>query len=458
MNIFNKLLEFFGFGDNVEKPDNFERLLEDLSSQRRQEEAKQTAFQAIQQGDDIFVDRTHPYESTLRADSLMVDTACTQHHTEILKQSFGDAQYVAVLLQSGLQSELTQAAPKEIESKIRSAIAQNQAEAKAILDGHQQALRDIEIFKGANGLGSAANYPEKDNSLYLILALGIAEAIFNAIFLRQGISFGISLLIAVSVAIINIGGNVWLGGRYRDKNHIKPEIAKAGAINRVYSICLILGINGLIALYRLWYASDTNEINAQFLLESTILFIVGIGMGVLAFNKGYALDDPYPGYGVYARRLKEWADKLTELKKIHSEFCTDLKRKADLILDSLDNKIISASEKFSLQLPEMAQELHVWESDRSKINFAYRQLQEIFKITIVGYHTKGHEGYPKELLDLPINPQLESYKTQVDRYLNRKEELVSKVGDLREEVKKQRNALHKWWQESTTVELLEFPK
>jgi hypothetical protein len=116
MNIFSKLLEFFGFGGNVEKPDNFERLLEDLSSQRRQEEAKQTAFQAIQQGDDIFPDRTHPYESTLRADSLMVDTACTQHHTEILKKSFGDAQYVAVLLQSGLQSELTQAAPKELES------------------------------------------------------------------------------------------------------------------------------------------------------------------------------------------------------------------------------------------------------------------------------------------------------------------------------------------------------
>jgi hypothetical protein len=388
----------------------------------------------------------------------MVDTACTQHHTEILKKSFGDAQYVAVLLQSGLQSELTQAAPKELESKIRSAIAQNQADAKAILEGHQQALRDIEIFKGANGLGSAANYPERDNSLYLILALGIAEAIFNAFFLRQGINFGMSLLIALSVAIINIGGNVWLGGRYRDKNHIKPEIAKSGAINRVYSICLILGINGLIAMYRFWYASDTNTFTAQFALESTILFIVGIGMGVLAFNKGYALDDPYPGYGVYARRLKEWVDKLIEFKKIHSELCTDLKKRADQILDTLDNKIISASEKFSLQLPEMAKELHVWESDRNKINFAYRQLQEIFKITIVGYHTKGYEGYPKELLDLPLNPQLESYKTQVDRYLNRKDELVSKVGDLRDEVKRQRNALHKWWQEPSTVELLEFPK
>ncbi len=458
MNIFNKLLEFFGFRGNMEKPDNFERLLEDLSSQRRQEEAKQTAFQAIQQGDDIFADRTHPYESTLRADSLMVDTACTQHHTEILKKSFGDAQYVAVLLQSGLQSELTQAAPKEIESKIRSAIAQNQAEAKVILEGHQQALRDIEIFKGANGLSSAANYPDKKNSLYLILALGIAEAICNAIFLREGMSLRISLLIAVSVAIINIAGNVWLGGRYRDKNHIKPEIAKAGTTNRVYSIFLILGINGLIALYRLWYATDTNVINAQFLLESTVLFIIGIGMGIAAFNEGYKLDDPYPGYGVYARRLKEWADKLTEIKKFHSDFCADLKRKADQILDTLDNKIISASEKFSLQLPEMAQELHVWESDRSKINFAYRQLQEIFKITIVGYHTKGHQGYPKDLLDLPENPQLESYKTQVDRYLNRKDELVSKVNDLRDEVKKQRNALQKWWQEPATIELLDFPK
>ena len=458
MSIFNKLLQFFGFGGNVEKPDTFERLLEDLSSQRRQEESKQTAFQAIQQGDDIFPDRPHPYEATLRADSLMVDTACTQHHTEMLKKSFGDAQYVAVLLQSGLQSELTQAAPKEIESKIRSAIAQNQAEAKAILDGFKQAERDIEIFKGANGLGSTANYPERDNSLYLIAALGIAEAIFNAFFLRKGINFSMSLLIALSVAIINIGGNVWLGGRYRDKNHIKPDIARVGAVNRVYSIYLILGINGLIALYRLWYASDTNAFNAQFALESTILFIVGIGMGVLAFNKGYALDDPYPGYGAYARRLKEWADKLTELKKIHSEFCSDLKRRADQILDTLDNKIISASEKFSLQLPEMAQELHLWESDRNRINFAYRQLQEIFKITIVGYHDKGHAGYPKELLDLPTNPQLESYKTQVDRYLNRKDELVSKVGDLRDEVKKQRNSLHKWWQEPTTIELLEFPK
>lgn len=458
MNIFSKLSKFFGFGGNVEKPDNFERLLEELSSQKKQEEAKQKAFQAIQQGDDIYPEKNHPYESTLRTDSLMVDTACTQHHSEILKKSFGDAQYVAVLLQSGLQSELTQAAPKEIESKIRSAIAQNQADSKVILEGHQQALRDMEIFKGANGLGSAANYPERDNTLYLILALGIAEAIFNAFFLRKGINLGMSLLIALSVAIINIGGNVWLGGRYRDKNHIKSDIAKSGAVNRVYSICLILGINGLIAMYRLWYASDTNTFTAQFALESTILFIVGIGMGVLAFNKGYALDDPYPGYGVYARRLKEWSEKLTELKKIHSEFCADLKKRADQILDTLDNKIISASEKFSLQLPEMAQELHMWESDRNKINFAYHQLQEIFKITITGYHAKGHEGYPKELLDLPVNPQLESYKTQVDRYLHRKDDLVSKVGDLRDEVKRQRNALHKWWQEPSTVELLEFPK
>lgn len=458
MNIFNKLLEFFGFGGNVEKPDNFESLLEDLSSQRRQEEAKQTAFQAIQKGDDISVDRTHPHESILRADSLTVDTACTQHYTEILKNSFGDAQYVAVLLQSGLKSELTQAAPVEIENKIRSKISQNQAKAKELVEGFQQALRDIEIFKGANGISSAANYPEKNDSLYLIVALGIAEAIFNGIFLRDNINGLIAMLIAFSVATINIGGNVWLGGKYRDKNHIKPAIANSASINRIYSIFLILGINGLIAIYRLWIEIATKPISAQFFLETLILFIVGIGMGILAFNKGYALDDPYPEYGAYARRLKRWTDDLNEFKQKHADFCTELKEKADQILDTLDNKIISASEKFSTQLPEMSQQLHVWESDRSKINYAYRQLQEIFKLAITGYHPKGQQGYPKDLLDLPINPQLESFKTQVERYLQRQDELVSKVNELRDDLKRQRIELQNWWQEKMTQELLDFPK
>ena len=458
MSLINKILAFFGFGGDADESRDFEKELEYLSSQKRQDIAKQQAFEAIQKGDDISGDRPHPYEATIRADSMMVDTTCTQFHSEKLKDSFGDAQYLAVLLQAGLQGEMAQASPRELEGKIRSVITQNQAEATEILNGYKKAERDLEIFKGANGLSAGANYPEKSNALYFLCAIGILEAIFNAWFLRFGINFITSLLIAGSVAVINIGGNVWLGSMYRNKNHIKPELAKEGRLNRVYSFFLIMGINGLIAGYRFWYASDTGALSAQFALESTILFIVGIAMGIAAFHKGYALDDPYPDYGTYTRKLEIWSQKLAEYRRQHAEHCSDLKRRADSTLDALDNRILAASERFSAQLPEMSQLLSAWEADRNKVNYAYRQLQEIFKITITAYHTKGAEGYPKILQDLPINDQLNSHKEQVDRYLNRREELNQQVNSLRDQVKNQRDALHKWWQEPSTLDMLGFPK
>jgi hypothetical protein len=90
----------------------------------------------------------------------------------------------------------------------------------------------------------------------------------------------------------------------------------------------------------------------------------------------------------------------------------ELKKKADSTLDSLDSRIITASERFSSQLPEMAQQLNIWESDHGKINYAYKHLQEIFKMTIVSYHPKGADGYPMDLIDLPVNTQLNNYKNQ----------------------------------------------
>jgi hypothetical protein len=181
-------------------------------------------------------------------------------------------------------------------------------------------------------------------------------------------------------------------------------------------------------------------------------------MGLAAFNKGYALDDPYPGYGAYSRKLEMWSERLAEIRKIHANYCVELKSKADTTLDALDNRIFSASERFSSQLPEMAQLLGAWESDRKKINYAYRHLQEIFKITMTAYHPNGSNGYPSEKVDLPENEQLSSYESQVERYLKHRDELTNQVTCLRDQVRDQKIALHNWWQETSTLELLSFPK
>ncbi len=458
MKLIKKILAFFGFGGQMDKTNSFEKLLEEYSSIGRQNEAKQSAFQAIQKGDDISPDKPHPHEAGIRADALIVDTACTQHHTEILKKSFGDAQYLSVLLQAGLHNQLAQATPEEIESRIRARIIEKEAESKIILDEYKKAEHDLAVFKGANGLSSDANYPDKKDALYFIAFLGIIEAVFNAIFLRNGLSGRVALVIALTIAAINIAGNVWLGARYRDKNHIKPEIARSGKLNKIYAICLILFLNVLVAGYRLWFMSETAEgLTGQFIFESVILFIVGIALGMLAFNKGYGLDDPYPEYGHYSRRLAHWVQEITILRTEHAKFCTELKGRADRVLDDLESKILSASETFTLQLPEMSRQLKVWDEDRNRINFAYRQIQEIFKLTIKSYHPKGHLGYPEELLNLSENVQLTSYKETVEHYMNSKEELKVQVAKLREDVRQQKALLQSWWQNASTKELLSFP-
>ena len=458
MNFWHKLLAFFGIGKSMGKDTNFYELLDAFSSQQRQDLAKQQAFQAIQKGDEIYPDRPHPYEATLRADATQIDTACTKHHTTELKDSFGDAQYLSVLLEAGIHAELAQTSPADLEGKIRSAIAQNQATADSISTSYKEAERDLQIFKGANGLTSTAIYPDKKDALLIIAALAIVEAIFNAFFLRKGINFSMSLLIALSVAIINVGGNVWLGMRYRFKNHIDKQLKHQGELNKIYSFILILAINGLIAIYRFWYANDTNTMSGQFVLETTILFIVGIGMGILAFNKGYSLDDPYPGYGEYARRLKHWADQLSDVRTQHATFCADLKKRADSSLEGLETRILTASESFQNELPAMAQKLKVWEADRGRVNFAYRQLQEIFKIIICANHQSAEKGYPRDLQDLPENQELRSYQSQIDRFMSKKGELQEQVASLRRGVTEQRTCLQQWWHSQSTQELLKFPK
>jgi hypothetical protein len=458
MKLIKKILAFFGFGGQMDKTNSFERLLEEFSSISRQNEAKQSAYQAIQKGDDISPDKAHPYEATIRADAMMVDTACTQYHTDLLKKSFGDAQYLSVLLQAGLQNELSQATPSEIESKIRSRIAQHEAEANIILEENKKAQHDLEVFKGANGLSSSATYPDKKNSLYIIAGIGILEAIFNAWFLRMGLGGPTALLIAISVAALNIAGSVWLGGRYREKNHIKPERAATGRLNKIYAILLILMLNGMIAGYRLWYMSSSEGITGQFILESTILFIVGIAMGIIAFNKGYELDDPYPDYGAYSRRLAEWQGKLLQMRADHALYCAEEKKQADRKLDELERKIITASDNFSLQLPEMSKLLKVWDADRSKINFAYKQIVEIFKLIINGYHPNSNKGYPSEINDLTENIQLKSFREQVNHFSKSKEDLKGEVSNLRNDLRTQKELLQTWWQSDSSKELLSFPK
>lgn len=163
-----------------------------------------------------------------------------------------------------------------------------------------------------------------------------------------------------------------------------------------FSILAILIINGIIAFYRYRYISANEGFNDAFWLESMVLFLIGISMGIAAFQKGYQLDDPYPGYGHYARMFDKWSKRLAEAQNARGVYCTDLKQRADLDLDNLGMRILSTYDDFNGNLPEIAREIKAWEEDRKQVDFAYQQLQEIFKITISAHQPNGTDDYPQK--------------------------------------------------------------
>lgn len=454
----NWLLSFFGFGEEeLSKKERLDRLLEEIGSQEKLNECKKMAFQVIQKKDPLQPGKPHPYEATIKGDCIIADAALTEYHNEELNKSFGDAQYLITLIQNGIGIELSNSSSKSVKQKITSQIALATPEVDKLKKDLAVAKKDLEVFKGANGLGAAANYPESvSNSLYFILGVAIIEALFNIAFLREQLDGHIALIVALAVAAINVGVNVWFGIKYRLKNHIDKELSSKGRMFKIYAFMAILFLNSFIAYIRYSMLPDGQVVNSQFFLESAVLFFVGIILGVAAFNKGYALDDPYPDYGPLSRRVEEIENQINVFAVQHANFCESVKKEATSAHQVLKQRIYSSANSLSMTLPEMSKKLHEWSAQRNQLNHVYSQLQEIFRSIIIAHHPDS-EGYPKEVQELSTNTQLESHQTQVDSFISRKDHIDESVANLVKQVDESDDELHNWLTSNDAASLWRWP-
>jgi hypothetical protein len=454
----NWLISFFGFGeDELTKKEKLDRLLDEIGSNKKLNECKKMAFQIIQKKDPIQPGKPHPYEANIRGDCIIVDAALTDYHNEELNKSFGDAQYLITLIQNGIGIELSNFSSKSVQQKVAGQIALSTPEVEKLKKDLTEAQRDLEVFKGANGLGAAANYPEsRSNSLYFIIGAAILEALFNIAFLREQLDGHIALFVAIGVAAMNVGVNVWFGIKHRLKNHIDDEIAAKGRLFKFYAFLAILFLNSFIAYIRYSMIPEGQVLNAQFFLESGVLFLVGIILGVAAFNKGYALDDPYPDYGRLSRKVDEIENQIKYFAVQHADFCEDTKKQATSAHKALKQRIYSSANSLSMTLPEMSKKLHEWSAQRNQLNHVYSQLQEIFRGIIIAHHPDSH-GYPREVHQLSINTQLDSHQKQVDSFISQKNEINESVENLVNQVNESDDELHNWLVGSDAAALWRWP-
>lgn len=247
-NFWTAILKFFGLGNAPQTPaEKVKELMAWITSQKRMDQCTQQAFQAVQKNEPLPPNnRPHPYEATIKVDCIKVDAAVTELHAGEIAEKFGDVQYLINLIGDGIATALNGASPRNIAMAVTGKIAQSRPEAEKIKFDLDRAQDELRIFRGANALTRDAQHVDKDNAFYVIGAFALAEAVANMLFLRENISTGIAIFIALAVAAINVLANVWFGIRYREKNHVDISRAKKGQIYFFYAFLMILLLNFLI--------------------------------------------------------------------------------------------------------------------------------------------------------------------------------------------------------------------
>lgn len=185
-------------------------------------------------------------------------------------------------------------------------------------------------FQGAHGLARAARYPESWWLHYAVIALFfLLETLANAYFFAKGSPLGLlgGWLQASLIALANIGAAV-LAGLFlmRELHHRLWWRKLAGTLGILAYAAGLIAFNLLVAHYRVALESDPLTAMARSLetltetplhlphVEAWTLWLIGIVFGVVAAYKGYTADDPYPGYGVVARRAIAARNRAAEAK------------------------------------------------------------------------------------------------------------------------------------------------
>lgn len=457
MSLWQRIKNFFGLGEVTKVNDTeavYKDLLNRISSHEKLQEVNAKAYQLIIKQQPLTPGVAHPYEVTIAGDCLAVDAAISTHFSSKLRDFSEDATYVETLLRNGVNAELASVKPNGLEMEVAAKIAQAQPLADELRQKKKEADTNLHNFRQANNLLISAAPPDQSNAMAIIIAIAIAEAVMNWLFLREYQQAFIAIIIAAGAAIINVAGNVHLGARYREKNHIEVERSNRGKLNLSFAIALIIGLNGVLALFRLWY-SDWS-MTPQVLLEIFMLFAIGVFLGIAAFNKGYALDDPYPGHGDLTRRANEANEQWMSIQTQHAEFCERLKKNAVETHTSLVSRIRSNSNQLMGLLPEMSGALSGWVGARDQLNSSYRALQCQFKTALRNAHPSGAD-YPLNETDLPSNTLYDTFKVLADRFTDSRSETEARISKLIKEVETSRDSLQKWMTTAAAERLWRWP-
>jgi hypothetical protein len=194
------------------------------------------------------------------------------------------------------------------------------------LINHRDRVRERSLekdkFRANNNLSHRTahdRWPVLFSLALLALAL-LLEAVFNGYFFAQRNALGFlgGALVAVIVSFVNVSWSAVSGYLSRNLSHVAFLKKIAGLLVFVGWAVFFVCFNLAVAHFRdslegLAWQEATQRALTKFIsspiglasIESWLLVAMGVFISVLAFWKGYRLDDPYPDYGRVWRQHEE---------------------------------------------------------------------------------------------------------------------------------------------------------
>lgn len=256
---------------------------------------------------------------------------------------------------------------------------------------------EFEEFRRRNRLARVARQPNSRVYAGVLMAfLIVVEGVTNAGFFAGGSDSGLvgGAALAATFSLVNVSVgmlNGWFPLRWAHHRNLAIRLIGLTAFPIV---CVgSLALNAFVAHYRdvAQTTPEADPLKAAFSglaqnpfglqsIVSWLLFVLGIACAGLAMAKGFALDDPHPGYGAYDRRriaAQSAYEKLREeliegASEIRDEFASQLHEK----IESLRG---SSSQRQQL-LGARARNLGEFEANEANLAYAAQQLLTIYRM------------------------------------------------------------------------------
>jgi hypothetical protein len=316
------------------------------------------------------------------------------------------------------------------------------------------ALLEYDAFRQRNRISRDARQPTNRTLNGVIMAfLIVVEGVFNATFFASGSDLGLlgGVVLAGAFSAVNVGTaalNGWFPLRWAHHRNLGIKLVGFAAFPSL--LAGTLALNAFVAHYRDLAAttSDIQPLQAAYSgllhdpfglqsIESWFLLALGLLCAGYAIAKGFALDDPYPGYGAHDRRRRVAAEAYEEARLDMLEQAGEVR---DKFTDALREKIESlrgASSQRQHLLASRARNLAEFQAHEAHLALAAQQLLSIYRKANEAARTvppPAHFGHPFTFIDHGIDRPAMRYLLEDQGLEVDAEGLIQELKDLRSAV------------------------